>query len=50
MVLIATLLALVVSVQEPSTRSVGGPVWLDDLAEATALARESGRPLFVVFR
>jgi hypothetical protein len=26
------------------------PRWLDDLAEARALARKTGRPIFVVFR
>ena len=32
------------------TRSVSGPEWLDDLDAATELARESGRPLLIVFR
>ena len=50
MTLLAALLALVFTLQEPSTTPTSGPTWLDDLTEATALASESGRPLLVVFR
>lgn len=50
MTLLAALLALVLVAQEPSTPVAQGPIWLDDLGAATALATESGRPLLVVFR
>lgn len=50
MTLFAAALALVLAFQEPSTPPATGPVWLDDLGEATTLATESGRPLLVVFR
>lgn len=50
MPLLAALLALFLVAQEPSTPAAQGPIWLDDLGEAAALATESGRPLLVVFR
>jgi hypothetical protein len=49
MSLLATL-ALVLSLQEPSTPTQPGVAWLDDLDEARAIAAESNRPLLVVFR
>ena len=50
MTLLAAALAFVLALQEPSAPPATGPVWHDDLAEATTLAAESGRPLLVVFR
>jgi len=50
MTLLASLVALVLIAQQPAPTISSAPIWLDDLAEATTLARESGRPLLIVFR
>jgi len=50
MSLLTALFALVLLFQEPAPPASAGPLWHDDLAAATTLAAESGRPLLVVFR
>ena len=36
--------------QVPAEQVTGGVRWLDDLGLATLVARETGRPLLIVFR